>query len=61
VCAASEGKKIKGGIYPIPALYPFLQKENKAYKGFLSKPWQKYTGLPSIDEVKTRWQALKRK
>lgn len=61
VFAACEGKKLKGGIYPIPDLYPFLQKENKAYKDFLLKPWQKYSGLPGIDEVKTQWQALKKK
>jgi hypothetical protein len=61
VFAASEGKKLKGGIYPIPDLYPFLQKENKAYKDSLPKPWQKYSGLPSIEEVKAQWQTLKRK
>ena len=47
VYAAAEGKKLKGGITPIPALYPFLKKENKAYKGSLPKPWQKYSSLPS--------------
>jgi hypothetical protein len=61
VFAASEGKKLKGGIYPIPDLYPFLQKENKAYKDFLPKPWQKYSGLPSIEKVKAQWHALRRK
>ncbi len=65
VYAASEGKKLKGGIYPIPALYPFLQKENKTYKGFLPQPWQKYSGLPCETDIKTQWQhltnALKRK
>lgn len=61
VYAASEGKKLKGGIYSIPALYPFLQKENKAYKDSLPKPWQKYSGLSGIDEVKAQWQILKRR
>src|SRR3989338_5061120 len=35
VRAASEGKKLKGGIYSIPALYPFLKKENMIYKDIL--------------------------
>ncbi len=61
VYAASEGRKLKGGIYPIPDLYPSLQKENRVYKGCLPNPWQKYTDLPSIDEVKTRWQVLQRR
>lgn len=55
VSAASEGKKLKGGIYSIPSLYPFLQKENTVYKDSLPKPWQKYSSLPSIKEVKTQW------
>ncbi len=61
VRASAEGKKIKGGIYPISVLYPFLKKENKVYKDSLPNPWQKYSSLPSIEEVKTQWQALKRK
>ncbi|TRZ48779.1 hypothetical protein D4Q80_03285 [bacterium] len=56
--AAAEGEKLKGGIYPIPALYPFMQKENKVYKDFLPKPWQKYSSLPYIGEIKTRWLLL---
>ncbi len=60
VFAASEGKKLKGGIYPIPSLYPFLQKENNAYKGFLPNPWQKYSRLTGIREIKSRWMLLKR-
>ena len=58
VRAATEGKKLKGGIYPIPAMYPVMKKESKVYKGFLPKPWQKYTILPSIREIKTRWLSL---
>lgn len=61
VFATSEGKKLKGGIYPIPEFYPSLQKEIKVCKDVLPDPWQKYSGLPSIKEVKARWQALKRK
>lgn len=62
VGTAVKGEKFPGGIYSIPDLYPFLQKENKVYKDSLPRPWQKYTSLPSIDEIKTRWrQTLKRK
>jgi len=52
---ASERKKLKGGIYPIPVLYPFIRKENKLYKDSLPKPWRKYTSLSNIGEIKTRW------
>ncbi len=57
---AAGGVNLKGDIYPIPAFYPSLQKENKTYKDFLPKPWQKYSGLPNIDKVKTQWQTLNR-
>jgi hypothetical protein len=43
--AASEGEKLNGGIYAIPALYLFLRKENELYKGSLPEPWQKYSNL----------------
>lgn len=58
VRAAAEGKEFKGGIYPIPELYPFLKKENKAYNDFLPKPWQKYSILSGISDVKTQWSLL---
>jgi len=58
VRVAAEGIKIKGGIYPIADLYPFLRKENKAYKGFLPQPWQNYSGLPCETDIKTQWQHL---
>ncbi len=58
VRADTEGKKLKGGIYPIPALYPFMQKDSIRYKDPLLKPWQKYSSLSNISEVKTRWLLL---
>ncbi len=58
VRAAAEGEKFKGGIYSIPELYPFLQKENKVYKNNLPQPWQKYTSLLDISRIKTRWLSL---
>jgi len=60
VRVAAKGKKLKGGIYPIPALYPFMQKEKKVYKGVLLRPWQKYCSLSNIGEIKTRWLHLTR-
>ena len=58
VRAAAEGKKLKGGIYPIPGLYSSMKKENTTYKGFLPKPWIRYTDLPSSIEIKNRWERL---
>src|SRR3989338_7556238 len=58
VRAAADGAKLKGGIYPIPDLYSFMQKENRAYKDCLPRPWQKYSNLPNISEIKTRWISL---
>jgi len=60
VHAAAGGAKLKGGIYPIPVLYPFLQKENKTYKDFLPKPWKKYSGLSAENDIKTQWLNLTR-
>ena len=45
VRAAAEGIKIKGGIYPITDLYPFMKKESKIYKDSLPHPWQKYNTI----------------
>ena len=58
VRTAADGAKLKGGIYPIPDLYPFLKKENKLYKNSLPQPWQKYSNLIDISEVKIRWSLL---
>jgi len=61
VRAAVEGRKIKGGIYPIPDLYPFMKQENKAYKDSIPDPWQKYSNLPSISKAKTQWLSLSKR
>jgi len=60
VRTAADGAKLKGGIYPIPDLYPFLKKETKLYKSFLPQPWQKYSGLPDEAIIKTQWLHLTR-
>lgn len=58
VRAAVEGNEVKGGIYLIPELYPFLRKENKVYKNNLPQPWKKYTSLLDISKIKTQWLLL---
>ncbi|OGW80248.1 MAG: hypothetical protein A3G33_06130 [Omnitrophica bacterium RIFCSPLOWO2_12_FULL_44_17] len=58
VRTAADGKKLKGGIYPVPVLYPFMQKENKVYKDSLPEPWQKYSSLSASSDLKTRWRLL---
>jgi len=58
VYAAVEGRKLKGGIYPIPVLYPFMQKESKIYKDSLPMPWQKYSILPDVHDIEMRWLVL---
>ena len=59
VRAAVKGRKFAGGIYHIPNLYPFMQKENRAYKDSLPLPWQKYSSLPTIRKINRRWTLLK--
>ena len=59
VRAVAEGNKVKGGIYPIPDLYSSMHKEIKVYKSILPKPWQKYSGLSGIKEIKKGWMSLK--
>lgn len=58
VRATADGAKLKGGIYPIPALYPFLKKENKLYKDPIPNPWQKHSRLISFNSVKKKWASL---
>jgi hypothetical protein len=58
VYAAAKGKKLKGGIYPIPSLYPYMKKESMVYKGSFPQPWQKYVHLLGIRGIETRWLSL---
>jgi hypothetical protein len=55
--AAGEAK-LKGGIYPIPALYPFMKEEDRIYKDSLPKPWRKYSKLSGINDVNSQWLSL---
>ena len=52
VRAAAEEKKLKGGIYPIRPLYPFLREENKLYQDLLPAPWRKYCGASVLRRLK---------
>src|SRR3989338_844005 len=61
VRAAAEGKKLRGGIYPIPALYSSMQKEKKAYRSLIPNPWQKYVMLPVRNKTKILWLSLEQK
>jgi len=58
VRAAAQGSNLRGGVYPIPPLYPILQREAKTYRHSLPKPWQECNRLLSVREVKMRWQSL---
>lgn len=58
VRATADGAKLKGGIYPIPDLYSFMQKENKLYKDILPTSWGKYGRLVDFNYIKRKWAAL---
>jgi len=60
VRAAAEGKKLKGGIYPIPDMYSFLQEENKAYKDSLPRPWGEYGRLIKFNSVLKIYKTIRR-
>jgi len=60
VRVTAESRRFKGGIYPIPDLYSFMQKESRIYKDSLPQPWQKYIGLPDETDIKTQWLHLTR-
>lgn len=61
VRAAAEGYNLKGGIYPIPDLYPILQRESRTYRDPLPKPWRDCNRLFSVQEVNKRWASLVRR
>ncbi len=59
VRVAAEARHLKGGIYPIPTLYSFLQKENREYKDFLPRPWKEHSHLVSFNLAEKKWVSLK--
>lgn len=58
VRAAAEGCNLQGGIYPIPHLYPIMQREARLYRHHPQKPWKDYAGLPCRHEINMRWASL---
>jgi len=56
--SAGCGKRVKGGIYPIPDLYSVLIKESKVYKDSVPRPWKKFNILSNTREAKKRWESL---
>lgn len=58
VRAAAVGRNLKGGVYPIPDLYPILQREAKTYRHLLPEPWHECNRLPNLRGVEQRWASL---
>jgi len=54
----ADGKKVRGGIYPIPRLYPALVKESKLYKDKLPVVWRQFGRVQSVSDVKLKWKTL---
>jgi len=57
--SAVHGRRLLGGIYPIPDHYLKLQKENMKYLEPLPMPWQKFNRQMSTVQVNKRWSSLK--
>ena len=58
VRAVADGARIKGGIYHVPSLFPFLQEEDKRYRHALPERWEEYGSLPSLSDVNEKWKML---
>jgi hypothetical protein len=60
VRVAAGGKRLPGGIYPIPEFLTMMQKEAKLYHHQLPEGWHQFGKLPSSQEVQKRWASLTR-
>jgi hypothetical protein len=58
VRAVADGARIKGGVYHIPRLFPFLQEEDKKYRHVLPERWKEYGRVPSLSNVNEQWRML---
>jgi hypothetical protein len=58
VRSVAGGARIKGGIYHVPSLFPFLQEEDKRYRHALPERWKKYGRLTRVSDVKEQWNML---
>ena len=58
VRAVAGGARIKGGIFLVPSLFPFLQEEDKRYRHVLPERWEEYGRLPNLSDVNEQWRML---
>ena len=58
VRVAAGSRRLTGGVYPIPALYPILQREAKMYAQRLPSPWKENNRLLSLQDTRARWDLL---
>jgi len=58
VRAVADGARIKGGIYYVPPLFPYLQEEDKKYRHILPERWKEYGRLPKFSDVNGKWRML---
>jgi hypothetical protein len=58
VRSVAGGARIKGGIYHVPLLFPFLQEEDKKYRHALPERWKEYGRLPMLSDVNEQWRML---
>jgi hypothetical protein len=58
VRAVTGGVSIKGGIYHVPPLFPFLQEEDKRYRHILPDRWKDHGRLPRLSDVIEQWRMI---
>jgi hypothetical protein len=56
--AVADGARIKGGIYHVPPLFPFLKEEDINYRHVLPGRWKEYGRLPSLSDVNGQLKIL---
>jgi len=52
VRSVAGGARIKGGIYHVPSLFPFLQEEDKRYRHALPERWKEYGMVPTTEAMR---------
>lgn len=60
VRSAAEGKEFPGGIYHVPSVFPFLQKEGHIYSHMLPTRWYGYGEIPRFSEIRGKWEILEK-
>ncbi|OGC92592.1 MAG: hypothetical protein A2W25_13915 [candidate division Zixibacteria bacterium RBG_16_53_22] len=56
--SATLGTRFRGGIYPVPSPFPFLEQEEKNYRHILPERWRGYSEIPEFFEVRRKWKLL---